>query len=370
MTDGIFTEREWRRQGAGFRTSMPSCWGAQWVRPQGRKNLHQNRALHKGMLATALAIALLIPLCFARRAQRPLYPMAVVPASSEAVAVRIVPGISYVMPSTLALSPQTYTAEELYRGRMLLLDEEHPLPMEAPAPNTLTIATHGKGMVPVGDLSLKSGRETIQALKRLFAELRSSGTGGFLVWQATQTLAEQQASRQAYMQQQAAQTSLEVAAKTTLMATDSPASGELQQEYTVELRFLQAGAHQPDQRPLEETVPGRKLLQVAWRNGFVRTHPGAGGPSAFRFRYVGKAHATAMTYLGLDLCAYLDLLHQRRVMLVKGEGGELYVIQCVPVTGHLITFSLPAGATHEVSMDNTGYAIAASTLPLAKATIQ
>ncbi|MFR5853315.1 MAG: hypothetical protein ACLUE8_02685 [Lachnospiraceae bacterium] len=53
--------------------------------------------------------------------------------------------------------------------------------MERPHPTSVSIARYGNGMVPVNDLTIKSGKETIRALARLFAALRGSGADGFKV---------------------------------------------------------------------------------------------------------------------------------------------------------------------------------------------
>lgn len=362
MAEGIYTEREWRLHGASIPRSMPVCWGAQYVQSVPKRRLYQHRGVHAAMLLCAVVISLMIPLCSRRRAEPAAYPMAVAPASKAQLNVRKVTGISFAMPLGLTMVQHTYSAEELCRGKMLLLDEEHPLPALAPPPNTLTIATYGKGMVPVGDLSLKTGKETIRALTRLFADLRGSGTGGFVVWQGAQSRAEQLEQALACMRTQAGQMSVEEAARQVWLTMEQPGSGELQQEYTVELRMVQESTHLPDPRSPEETVQGRQLLRYAWRNGFIRTKPDGAKQHPFRFRYVGIAHATAMTYLDVDMPTYLAVLHEKRVMTVQGESGQVYLIQCVPVQGERTVLQLPQGSASEVSYDNTGYAIAVSVL--------
>lgn len=362
MAEGIYTEREWRLRGACIGSSAPVCWGAQYVQPVPRRKLYQHRGVHVLMLLCSVAVALLIPVCSRRRMEPASYPMAVPPATKAQMSVRQVAGISFAMPPDLTMVQHTYTMEELCRGKLLLLDKKHPLPALAPHPNTLTIATYGKGMVPVGDLSLKTGKETIRALTGLFADLRSNGIGGFVVWQGAQTCAEQWEQALACMRTQAGQSTLETAAQQVWQAMEPPGSGELQQEYTVELRMVQENTHLPDTRPLEETTPGRQLLRLAWRNGFVRTHPEGEGYQGFRFRHVGIAHATAMTYLDVDFATYLAILHEKRVMTVQGEKGETYLIQCIPVQGERTLLQLPKGSVSEVSFDNMGYVIAASNL--------
>ena len=114
-------------------------------------------------------------------------------------------------------------------------------------------------------------------------------------------------------------------------------------------------------RPLEETPRGRLLLQLAWRYGFVTVSTSRNG---VRIRYVGEAHAAAMTCLGLNFAEYLAFLHQHRQVMIRptGEGG--YWIVCRPVQGNYVEFSLPEGAEWEVSLDNLGYAAAACTLTI------
>lgn len=362
MAEGIYTEREWRLRGARVRAGGPVCWGAQYIQPASRRRLRLEPALHAAMLILAGTVALLMPLLGRSPVQPTSYPVATVPASKLGMQVRQVTGITFAMPTGLTMVQHTYTAEELCRGKLLLLDEEHPLPALAPHPNTLTIATYGKGMVPVADLSLKTGRETIQALTGLFADLRANGAGGFVVWQGSQTQAEQQERALAHLRTEAARSPLEEAVSRLYQAMEIPGSDEWQQEYTVELRMGQVGNGQPDQRPLEETTQGRQLLHFAWRNGFVRPYPEGAQQNGFRFRYVGIAHATAMIYLDVDLPTYLEVLHEKRVMTVQGEKGRLFLIQCIPVQGERTMLSLPKGWVSEVSYDNTGYAIAASVL--------
>lgn len=362
MAEGVYTEREWRLRGGGVQSPIAICWGAQYIQPVKRRNLHRNRRLHCAMLVCAAVFALLLPLCWPHRAVPVSYPMAVAPVAAEGIHVRSVQGVSFAMPTGITFVQHTYTKEELYRGKLLLIDDQHPLPMQAPHPGTLNIATYGKGMVPVSDLTLKTGRETIRALTALFADLRGNGIGGFSVWQGTQTPAEQLEDWLTFARQSAGQFSLDTAIAQTQEEMEPPGSGELLQEYTVELRMSTEGKAVPDERPLEETVQGRQLLRFAWRNGFVRTQTTGSKRDQFRFRYVGIAHATAMTYLDVDLPTYLAILHEKRTLTVQGEGGQLYLIQCVPAAGNHVVLSVPKGAEYEVSLDNTGYAVVASVL--------
>ncbi len=360
MTEGICTERDWRRSGGGIRYAAPPCWGAACVRPSGRRGIHRNRLLHAGMLLCSLAVSVAMSVYFQRQPVQLVFPMAAAPASAEALHIRSVQGLSFSEPAGVSMGACTYTAEQLYRGRLLLLDAEHPLPKEAPLPSAVPIATYGKGMVPVNDLSLQCGKETILALSTLFQQLRQAGAGAFTVWHGTTAKSEQEAALAAHMRKLVETHPLEEAASIAGAAQYSP---ELQQPYTVELRMPGSLPALPDETPLEETVAGRQLLRAAWRNGFVRTQ--AAGEAAFLFRYVGRAHATAMTYLNVGLKDYLTILHQKRHLTIY-DADATYYIQCVPAEGAYTVFNVPMGATCEASKDNTGYAVIACTLPKSK----
>lgn len=359
MAEGICTERDWRRNGGSIRYAAPPCWGAAYIRLPHRKSIHRNRLLHAGMLLCALAVSAVVSLAFRSQPVQTVFPVATPPAQAEHLSIRMVPGLSFSKPVGTNMVSRSYSTEQLYRGKLLLLDAEHPLPAEAPSASAVNIATYGKGMVPVNDLSLKCGRETIHALGGLFRQLRESGAGAFTVWRGTavQPAGSEQAAAQ--MLQLAKEYPLERAAAMVMDRTAASAP-ELQQPYTVELRMPGSIPFQPDETPPEETVAGRQLLRLAWRNGFIRTKAGDG--AAFLFRYVGKAHATAMTYLDVGLEDYLTILH-RKEQLTLHDDGATYYIQCVPAQGEYTVFTVPAGAACEVSMDNTGYAVIACTLP-------
>lgn len=359
--NGLMTEREWRRQ-AMRRTPRPDYWGAQCVmiRPT-KQTLKEDRAFRAFLLLLSLAIALALPI-LAPRARIQEYPQASSQAEAEGVQARSVSAVRYALPQELSYQSRTYTYEELLRGQMLLIDGAHPLPAGVPAPNTMSVASYGKGMVPVQGLGVRSGRETIAALTRLFSALRERGVSGLSVWKGTMSAAEQRAGQIAAIRSRIARMPVEDALVEALKETDAPGTGEMQQEYTVEIRLSAGEAGQPDTRPLEETAQGRLLLQLAWRSGFIRREPDGLGARAFRFRYVGEAHATAMTYLDLTLEEYLDWLHLKGELAVWRDGALRYIILCKPMTGTHIAFSLPTGASCEASLDNEGYAIVACTL--------
>lgn len=360
--NGLMTEREWRRQHARRSKARPDWWGAQMVIPcTARRGLRQDRAFCLFLLLLSCTVALLLPL-FVKPALRETFLEASAAPHTPYAQPRSVSAISYQMPHALAWQEYTFTRSQLLRGKLLRLDEAHPLPQDAPPPNTFRIASDGDGMVPVASLGLKSGRETIEALRALFAELETRGVSGLAVWEGTVSAAQQRREQLKMLRQNMAMQSISESLAQVRSALDAPATGEMLQEYTVALRFRTA-TQQPDPLRPEQTAQGQQLLQWAWRYGFIRTQPDGPSTQPWRFRYVGLAHATAMTYLDLDFAQYLEWLH-RQGQLVIHEGGRVkHIILCKPITGTHVRFDLPAGCTFEASLDNMGYAVVACTLP-------
>ena len=136
--NGLMTEREWRRQAARAKPPRSVCWGAQCVLPaKRRKKLREDRSFSVFLLLLSLSAALVMPV-LTPRTLRQQYPEATTAESPEGVQARAVSSVSYELPEGLVTKSVTYSYERLLLGGLMLLDEEHPLPDGAPAPNTMS----------------------------------------------------------------------------------------------------------------------------------------------------------------------------------------------------------------------------------------
>ncbi len=371
MREGILTEREWRKQAWRMPKRRPPCWGAQCLTPQafprpapGKKRLPW-AALSLGVVALGITGLLLM------RYHTPPADFPVMPALSEAVqlpprepAVRANSAVSYQYPQ-VPYREVTFPQSELMRGNIMLLNREHPLPPDAPGANVLSIAAAGKGIVPVRNLELKAGRETIDALYQFFLFARQKGVEGLGISRGTLSDAQQRELQLERVKVHAASMPLQEAVELARQEVDDPRTSDFQQQYTVEIRLYTPWEGAADQRPLARTEQGRFLLTNAWRYGFVRRFPGENDNPyrAYQFRYVGVAHSTAMTYLDLDLEAYLALLHEKKALLIHDQSAPRYLILCLPLTDGYVSFPIPEGAAYEAGYDNMGYAVVACTFP-------
>lgn len=368
MREGILTEREWLRQVWRVSKRRPPCWGAQYVTPPPQPKLHQRRK-YRQWLVLSLALGVMglawyiISLC-----QIPPSDFPIMPALSQTVerppksTVRINSAVAYSYPQ-LPVKEVTFPREELLRGNIMLLNREYPLPHDVPGANTVSIATFGKGIVPVHNLDLKSGRQTIDALYQFFLFARQKGIEGLGISRGTLSEAEQRELQLERVKVYAASMSLQEAVEKARQEVDDPRTSDYQQQYTVEIRLYTPWEGAADQRPLALTEQGRFLLTNAWRYGFIRRFPNENNNpyKAYQFRYVGVAHSTAMTYLDLELEAYLELLHEKQVIFIHDKGTPKYLILCLPVTDGYASFPVPENASYEAGYDNMGYAVVACT---------
>lgn len=356
----MIAEGAWKKNRTPYQKDdpeLPRSWGATCTLPQPERKRRLLPLCVAGILC-AFGLVLLLPRAPATQYPSPEVSQASAPARK---AVRSNSAVLYGFPEG-EYAEAVYSSEQLLRGKLPLVDGEHPIPDNAPAPNTLQIAAHGKGVIPVRDLSLKSAAETIDALYALFYAARQKGIEGLAVYRATLSASEQRDWQLDRARVYSSSLSLTDAAALARSEVDDPGQSEHQLGYTVDIRLFGSWGGAADDRPLGLTEQGRYLLQNAWRYGFVMCYPDAESEDkAHQFRYVGVAHSTAMTYLDLRLADYLALLHERGVVQIHEKGAPRYLIVCKELHNDRVGFSLPVGADYEASYDNCGYAVVACT---------
>ena len=259
----------------------------------------------------------------------------------------------------LITDPCVYPEARLWAGKLLLIDVDHPLPAQAPAPNTLSVA--GGGAAARSPQTV-AGEETIAALKAWFAAARQKGYGSPVVWAGTRSPAEQLQWQLDQLALYARQTDLVTAAQKTAAQREAPGCSEHQTGYAVDTRLCEGYNLPPDNRPLSQSPAGRFLLDTCWQYGFIHRYNEKDPPlceeESYHFPYVGRGHAELMHALDLDFAAYLAFL-RRQGALRYYEGDQLkYVVLCQPVSGDWALLKPRGAKAIELSMDNTGWAVA------------
>lgn len=285
------------------------------------------------------------------------------------IPVAVPDSIQKGMPGGVSLMAAAPTQAELWAGKMLLIDEDHPVPYSAAPPNTLSIAAEGEGQIAVRTPRPNTDLHVIMALKKMFSMARSKKVNSWLVWEGSRSCGQQLELQLERLKQHAQKMTLTEAAKLAAEEVPAPGFSEHQLPYVVDIRLAEGWNAMPEDAPLNASADGKLLLDSAWQYGFIHRYGIKTAPpyedEAYHFRYVGDAHSTIMHALNVDFPRYLAFLREEGTITYYEEGAPRYTVMCKRAEGGL-SFLIPEGCSWEASMDNTGYAVMAVTYPAAE----
>lgn len=258
----------------------------------------------------------------------------------------------------------TYTTAQLTQGRLLLVDEAHPLPEGYTPADTFNVLRYTQGRVECRDLAAVAGADTLDALACLFAAARQERLVQFTVFAGTRSGEQQRVLLTDTLAAFSRDMPLQQALTAAVEAVGSVGCSEHQLPWTVDIRLCPIWNGAPLAQTYDETPAGQWLVEHCWQHGFIRRYPQAQVTdhccSAFHLRYVGQAHAMLMHALNATLEEYLALLHQHGTLTLYNESGApLAAAVCLPAGERQTLFTLPLAQVEDASLDNTGYAVVA-----------
>ena len=275
--------------------------------------------------------------------------------------------VLFGLPEGESVYQAVFPQRRLRAGRMMLVDEAHPLPDDAATPNTLSVLKNTSGRVTCRDQQAVLAEDALSALDDLFRQARMERINQLVVFAATRSEEQQRQLLTDRMAELSRALPLEEALTRAKAEIETPGCSEHQLPWCVDIRLCQGWNALPDAPGLEASEAGRWLVENCWRYGFIRRYAGAEDDShrPWHFRYVGKAHAALMHTLGLSLEEYLVCLHNRGAVTVLGEDGRpLATAVCQAAGERESVFALPLSASvDDASLDNTGYAVVACLYP-------
>lgn len=289
------------------------------------------------------------------------------PVMANTLPSRLPESIRKGLPDGWKLTTVTPTEESLWSGKLLLVDENHPIPDSAPPPNTLSIAALGEGKVAVRSMQPSAHEEVIAALKDMFTMGKSNGITSWLVWEGSRSDGQQLELQMERLRQYAHVMPLVDAAARTAREVPAPKQSEHQLAYAVDIRIADGWNAVPDAAPLDASYAGKLLLDNAWQYGFIHRYGSKTAPpyedEAYHFRFVGLAHSTLIKVLDVDFEQYLNILQSEGTITYYENGHPRYSVITKRIDEGK-SFFIPAGCTWEASMDNTGFAVVAVAYPL------
>lgn len=254
--------------------------------------------------------------------------------------------------------------QHLMKGRMLLIDESHPLPDGYVPADTLAVLNYTQGRVSCRDLTAVSGQDTLDALTRLFVAARNDRIIHLTVFAGTRSAEQQRILQTDVLADLSRDMSLEEALQQARQAVASPDCSEHQTPWAVDIRICPIWNGAPEDTPYAVSKAGQWLMEHAWEHGFILrwpdAQPSAHSCRAYHLRYVGRVHAMLMHALDATFEEYLALLHEHGSLTLYDENdAPLAAAVCKLAGEHQTSFTLPAAEVEDLSLDNQGWAVAA-----------
>ena len=270
-------------------------------------------------------------------------------------------GFALQLPDGLTWHTAVFTKDKLYRGLMLLIDAQHPVPSAMPAPNSFSISAHGRANIATRSAQTVLNMETIEALIPLFQAGRQKGFGEWTVFSGTRSNEQQLELQLGQLAAYARNYPLVTAAAMAAKGYEAPGCSEHQTGYVVDIRLSDAYNAPPDNAALRDSQSGSYLLDIAWQHGFIHRYteknPHPQPEEDYHFRYIGKPHAELMHLLQMTFEEYLAFLREKGRLSYYENGRLKYVVICGRVEGDFSTKVPDEAVAIEASADNTGYAI-------------
>lgn len=335
--------------------------------PGGDGRLNTRRRGLLPLIACALTALLALTLCSAR----PAPDVTAQPVSGEDMDD---PGV-YVLPDQVKFglpagkpTRVTVTNERLLQGKLLLVDEAHPIPEGVTAPATHSVLGWAKGRIACRDLQAQLGLEALQALHELCVDARNSGIMRLTVFAGTRSYEQQRQLLNEKVEALTRSMPIDEAVAAAKTLVDPPGCAEHQLPYTVDVRITRTARDLPDAGRLADSPEGAWLLDNGWTYGFIQRYPDADPAQddhrPYCFRYVGEAHAQLMHATGLPLEDYLSLLREAGSITLYEENAPVASAVCVRAgERHAVFEAVEGAAIQDASADNRGYAVISLVYP-------
>lgn len=257
----------------------------------------------------------------------------------------------------------TVTTQRLLQGRMLLVDEEHPIPEGVELEDVFGVLTYARGRIACRDQQAALGRETLAALEDMCVHARNSGMSFITVFAGCRSREQQRLLLLEKVDDLSRTMTMEEAVAEAKRFVPPPGCSEHQLTRSVDIRICLGWNLPPRTEPLTDSPQGAWVVAHAWEYGFIQRWPDA-DPAVddhrpYCFRYVGKTHALLMHALGMTMEEYLALLRDKgAVTLLDENGAPLATAMCTEAGERHTVFEAPADVElDDASLDNTGWAV-------------
>lgn len=235
---------------------------------------------------------------------------------------------------TLQMNDLKVTKDQIYKGNLLLVNKDHPIPPGGEESEAVNLFQHKEllnGFI-VLDKTIRLSPSLVQKFSTMIGAAEKDGVSRFLISSGYRDNKEQ---NKLYQQ---------MGADYALPAGYS--------EHNLGLS-LDIGSTQAE---MSQAPEGKWLKKNAWRFGFIVRYPAdktaiTGIQSEpWHFRYVGLPHSAIMQEKNFVLEEYLDFLKEKKTITTSVD-HQTYKISYYPVSKNT-TIPVPANGRYQLSGNN------------------
>ncbi|NQX70324.1 M15 family metallopeptidase [Paenibacillus alba] len=235
---------------------------------------------------------------------------------------------------TLQMKDLKVTKDQIYKGNLLLVNKDYPVPAGDEVSEAVTLLEHKEllnGFI-VLDKTIQLSPDLVKKFSTMIGAAAKDGVSRFLISSGYRNHKEQ---NKLYQQ---------MGAKYALPAGYS--------EHNLGLS-LDIGSTQSE---MSHAPEGKWLIKNAWRYGFILRYPADKTAitgiqfEPWHFRYVGLPHSAIMQEKNFVLEEYLDFLKEKKTFTTVVD-HQTYEISYYPVAQNK-TIPVPANGRYEISGNN------------------
>ena len=259
----------------------------------------------------------------------------------------------------------------LLNGGLLLVNAWHSLPADFSEEGMISVGEASSFNIQVQDNSVKLFPPAYNALQEALNAAKEDGLEYFIVMEGYRSVAEQEELFSEQMQALGGRYSGERLIAEAKKKVNYPGTSDYHTGMTVRMDVYQRGNSElNDQKFQAESAQGAWLTENCWKYGYIFRFPSKDFPNSSwedkahktgvssqlnMYRFVGKAHAAAMTVLNMCLEEYIEFLIDHPHICIYQDGALAYEVVRIKGAGEKDSFALPVpnpANSYQASLDN------------------
>ena len=272
----------------------------------------------------------------------------------------------------------TVDRDTLITGGLLLVNPWHPLPADFSEATLVSVGNTSGWKIAVSDSTVKLFPDAYAALSSMVAAAGEDGLADYLVREAYRSNDTQTELFNKQMDKLSDKYSGDILIEQTTKTVNYPGTSEYQSGMSFRMDIYNKEKPEIGKQKFQESDQGKWFTNNSWKYGVIFRFPTEDFPTTSwedksyktgvtsqinLYRYVGKAHATAMRIMDYCLEEYVEFLIDHPHICIYEDGAlryEIYRIDMEDAASYDLPVPNPA-SEYIASLDNMGGVVLAYT---------